>query len=192
MRHFKKVDFHHISAILLNHLKEADVSQPDYMDLVFADFILNCGTDFAFDNGLICHWIKGQAKLSPKIVEYYIDNDHREAMHFDILEQLFPCVDDVGMTVSELKELLLCDISISQYQKNQLLSYYADDEESYAAFTAELIIFGMSRRFVKSAKEQNATSPSIEDMILTTDYPKPIRTARKYGQSILEMPSLLF
>ena len=27
--------------------------------------------DFSMDNGLICRWITGQAKISPKITSYY-------------------------------------------------------------------------------------------------------------------------
>ena len=34
-----RLDFHSISAILLNHLKAADISQIDYMYFLFASFI---------------------------------------------------------------------------------------------------------------------------------------------------------
>lgn len=49
--------------------------------------------------------------------------------------------------------------------------------EAYASFIAEVLLFGMSRTFVKfDAKASDGTSPLIDDIILTTLLPKPIKT----------------
>ena len=172
-----RVDFHSVSAILFHYLKEADTSQIDYVYMIFASFSTDT-EDFMYDNGLVCKWIKGQAKVSPRIVNYYVDDSHKEAMYQDIEKELFPYLSDYANTAKELKELLLSDTSISDFEKERLLAFYMESTpESYASFIAEVLLFGMSRTFVKfDSKASGGTSPLIDDIILTTLLPKPIRT----------------
>ena len=106
-----RVDFHTISAILFQHLKEADTSQIDYVYMIFASFS-NDTEDFMYDNGLVCKWIKGQAKVSPRIVNYYVDKSHKEAMYQDMKKELFPYLSDFANAAKELKD--------AGYQVNQI------------------------------------------------------------------------
>lgn len=172
-----RVDFHSVSAILFHYLKEADTSQIDYVYMIFASFS-NDTEDFMYDNGLVCKWIKGQAKVSPRIVNYYVDESHKEAMYQDIEKELFPYLSDYANAANDIKTLLLSDTSISNFEKERLLSLYGESSiEAYASFIAEVLIFGMSRTFVKfDAKASDGTSPVIDDIILTTLLPKPIKT----------------
>lgn len=101
-----RVDFHSVSAILFHHLKEADTSQIDYVYMIFASFS-NDTEDFTYDNGLVCKWIKGQAKVSPRIVNYYVDDSHKEAMYQDIEKELFPYLSDYANAANDIKKLLL-------------------------------------------------------------------------------------
>ena len=167
-----RVNFHTISAILFQHLKEADTSQIDYVYMIFASFS-NDTEDFMYDNGLVCKWIKGQAKVSPRIVNYYVDDSHKEAMYQDIEKELFPYLSDYANAANDIKTLLISDTSISDFEKERLLAFYMESSpEAYASFIAEVLLFGMSRTFVKfDAKASGGTSPLIDDIILTTLLP---------------------
>ena len=116
-----RVDFHTISAILFQHLKEADTSQIDYVYMIFASFS-NDTEDFMYDNGLVCKWIKGQAKVSPRIVNYYVDDSHKEAMYQDIEKELFPYLSDYANAANDIKTLLISDTSLSDFKKERLLA----------------------------------------------------------------------
>ena len=48
------------------------MSQPDFLYELFEDFMDDpVNQDFSMDNGLVCRWMTGQAKISPKISAYY-------------------------------------------------------------------------------------------------------------------------
>ena len=48
------------------------MSQPDFLYELFEDFMGDpTNQDFSIDNGLVCRWMTGQAKISPKISAYY-------------------------------------------------------------------------------------------------------------------------
>ncbi|MFA9466727.1 MAG: hypothetical protein ACERKN_20905 [Velocimicrobium sp.] len=187
-----RVDFHSVSAILFHYLKEVDTSQIDYVYMIFASFS-NDTNDFMYDNGLVCKWIKGQAKVSPLIINYYVDDSHKEAMYQDIEKEFFPYLSDFANAAKELKELLLSDTSISDFEKERLLSFYAESSsDAYASFIAEVLLFGMSRSFVKfDAKASSCTSPLLDDIILTTLLPKPIKTFVGREKELEELYELL-
>lgn len=187
-----RVDFHSVSAILFHYLKEADTSQIDYVYMIFASFS-NDTVDFMYDNGLVCKWIKGQAKVSPRIVNYYVDTSHKEAMYQDMEKELFPYLSDCANVATDIKTLLLSDTSISDFEKERLISYYADSSSAaYASFIAEVLMFGMSRTFVKfDARASGGTSPLLDDIILTTVLPKPIQTFVGREKELEELHDLL-
>ena len=62
-----------ISTCLKNHISESNqMSQPDFLYELFEDFMDDpANQDFSMDNGLVCRWMTGQAKISPKISAYY-------------------------------------------------------------------------------------------------------------------------
>ena len=60
-----RIDFPSIATILLGGLIDADYSQMDFIYMLFGSFA-NDNVDFAFDNGLVCKWIKGQFPHQPQ------------------------------------------------------------------------------------------------------------------------------
>ncbi len=90
----ERLDFCSVMGILRRYVSEdmsykngIGISQIDFLYMLFDDYFQNGDTDnFVLDNGLVCRWINGQAKVSPKITGYYIsdkkgrndfaDNDH--------------------------------------------------------------------------------------------------------------------
>ena len=58
-----------------------NVNQMDFVYDLFKDFIESDeGYDFEFDNGLVCRWLNGTAKLSPRITSYYAKNGNIEVI----------------------------------------------------------------------------------------------------------------
>ena len=68
-----RCDFSSIMTCLKNHISESNqMNQPEFLYEVFEDFMDSPESiDFSFDNGLVCRWMTGQAKISPKICSYY-------------------------------------------------------------------------------------------------------------------------
>ena len=78
-----RLDFHSVSTILMDNQKNTDISQIDFMYQLFAAFMNDESTNFDFDNGLVCHWLKGEVRVSPKIINYYIPKAHHHCTSID-------------------------------------------------------------------------------------------------------------
>lgn len=88
---------------LKNHISESNqMNQPEFLYEVFEDFMDSPESkDFSFDNGLVCRWMTGQAKISPKICTYYARPSKQEKLAetlqhnlaceiFAVIRQIFP------------------------------------------------------------------------------------------------------
>ena len=74
----ERCDFSSISTCLKNQISESNqMNQPDFLYELFEDFMNDpINEDFSMDNGLICRWITGQAKISPKLQHGYTGHLH--------------------------------------------------------------------------------------------------------------------
>ena len=80
---------------------------------LFKDFLESKeGYDFDFDNGLVCRWLKGAVKISPKITTYYAEAGNIEALAVDIEENILPLLYDKDMAVTEVYNLLVNDSTV--------------------------------------------------------------------------------
>lgn len=67
------------------------MSQPDFLYELFEDFMDDpVNQDFSMDNGLVCRWMTGQAKISPKISAYYSKSSNQEKLAHTIHQNLLP------------------------------------------------------------------------------------------------------
>ena len=64
-----RCDFSSIMTYLKNQISESNqMSQPEFLYEIFEDFLDSPeNKEFTLDNGLVCRWMTGQAKISPKI-----------------------------------------------------------------------------------------------------------------------------
>ena len=69
------LDFSSVITTIRNYISDAhSMNQIDMMYQLFVSFLSSDESlDFDFDNGLVCRWFNGQAKISPRITRYYID-----------------------------------------------------------------------------------------------------------------------
>ena len=155
-----RIDFHSIATILLSGLIAADYSQMDFIYMLFGSFA-NDNVDFAFDNGLVCKWIKGQSRISPKIISYYNSEKNRDKFCKDTESELLPYISDVSYTISAIRDLVLCDITTSDEKKDALLTHF---DNAPAHFICDVLIYGVSRNFVKVGnKDSGSASPRVDD-----------------------------
>ena len=145
-----RCDFSSISTCLKNHISESNqMSQPDFLYELFEDFMDDpVNQDFSMDNGLVCRWMTGQAKISPKISAYYSKPSNQEKLAHTIHQNLLPLMSDCNMTIQDIYTLFIQDDSISDAKKKNLASLYKP-ASSRLLFLAKLISFGMERQFIK-------------------------------------------
>ena len=93
-----RCDFSSISTCLKNHISESNqMSQPDFL---YVDDPVN--QDFSMDNGLVCRWMTGQAKISPKISAYYSKPSNQEKLAHTIHQNLLPLMSDCNMAIPQI------------------------------------------------------------------------------------------
>ena len=99
-----RCDFSSISTCLKNHISESNqMSQPDFLYELFEDFMDDpANQDFSMDNGLVCRWMTGQAKISPKISTYYSKPSNQEKLAHTIHQNLLPLMSDCNMAIPQI------------------------------------------------------------------------------------------
>ena len=79
------------------------MSQPDFLYELFEDFMDDpVNQDFSMDNGLVCRWMTGQAKISPKISAYYSKPSNQEKLAHTIHQNLLPLMSDCNMAIPQI------------------------------------------------------------------------------------------
>ena len=176
-------DFCSAAKIILRFVADGkNINQIDFMYELFKDFIESGeGLDFDFDNGLVCRWLNGTAKISSRITSYYSENGNIEAMGIDIAENILPLLYDKYMAMEELYHLLMNDTTVSANMKRELTADYPyNNDTDLSNFISRVLLFSMNRTFIKrdiNTKEllsSGTLSPVVKDYIYGI-VPKPCR-----------------
>lgn len=177
-----RCDFSSIMTCLKNHISESNqMNQPEFLYEVFEDFMDSPESkDFSFDNGLVCRWMTGQAKISPKICTYYARPSKQEKLAETLQHNLIPLMTDCNKALQDVYLLFMQDATISEAKKKKLAALYKPID-SRLLFLAKLISFGMERQFIKrDTRNQKllaggSLSPVILDYIMDSEVPRPCR-----------------
>ena len=138
-----RCDFSSISTCLKNHISESNqMSQPDFLYELFEDFMDDpTNQDFSMDNGLVCRWMTGQAKISPKISAYYSKPSNQEKLAHTIHQNLLPLMFDCNMAIPQIANYAMFlteqqepERGISELQKLSgiIKEYHSDECLDYA------------------------------------------------------------
>ena len=173
------------------------MSQPDFLYELFEDFMNDpANEDFSMDNGLVCRWLTGQAKISPKISSYYSKSGNQKKLAETIHQNLLPLIPDCNMAMQDIYTLFMQDDTISDAKKKNLASLYKP-ASSRLLFLAKLISFGMERQFVKrDTRNQKliaggALSPIVLDYLMDSEVPKPCRHFLGRDKELEELHAML-
>ena len=115
----ERCDFSSVVNIITSYIAESKKpNQLDLMLLLFESFMRDdASIAFDFDNGKICRWINGNAKVSPQITGYYADENNKHTMAKDIKKNILPIMYDADMAVTELHNLIQNDMTVSEKKK---------------------------------------------------------------------------
>ena len=159
--------------------EEVKIDQMHFLDQIFASFCDDADSlDFAFDNGQVCRWFNGQARISPRIISFYLDEENRDLLSADIEYNVLPLMYDSAMAVGDAHTLLIQDTTISPEVKNKLTVSYPCQTDK-ADLLAAVLFFGMEREFRKRDVNNKALlasgcfSPLMRDFILDVKVPRP-------------------
>lgn len=178
------LDFSSVITTIRKYISDAhSMNQIDMMYQLFVSFLSSDESlDFDFDNGLVCRWFNGQAKISPRITGYYMDRHNRNRLAADMHRNILSIMYDSAMAVQEVYNILVQDTTISDKAKDQLLQNYpCESKMDEAVFLTSALCFGMERTFVKrDANTKNLLSngnlsPVVKDFIFDGGTPKPCR-----------------
>ena len=179
----KICDFCTVTKIILDYVAESkNINQLDFMYELFKDFIESDeGADFDFDNGQVCRWLNGTAKISTRIISYYSETGNIEAMAIDVEENILPLLYDKYMAAEEIYHLLMNDTTVSTNRKREIAGGYPyENNTDLSGFLSRVLLFTMNRNFVKrDAKTRELLSsgnlsPIVRDYIYDI-VPKPCR-----------------
>ena len=177
----ERCDFSSIITTVRKYIgDDRGMNQIDLLYELFEGFLEEeSSQDFDFDNGLVCRWFNGQARISPRISGYYLHTDNRNRLADDIETNILPLMCDSAMAIQEIYKILIQDGTISDQKKEQLTQDYpCHTSEEQAAFLASVLCFGMERTFVKrnaATKKLLAAgtlSPVISDFVYNGKVPK--------------------
>ena len=123
------------------------------------------------DNSLVCRWMTGQAKISPKISVYYSKPSNQEKLAHTIHQNLLPLMSDCNMAIQDIYTLFIQDDSISDAKKKNLTPLYKP-ANSRLLFLAKLISFGMECQFIKRNTKNQKLLAGIGKSELAKAYAK--------------------
>lgn len=196
----ERCDFSSVVGVIQDYINEVeDLNQMDFLYLMFESFINSDeGKDFDFDNGLVCRWIKGKAKVSIRILKYYLKKQNKKELVNDLYKNLFPRMSDSSMAISKIYELVRFDCSISMMKKWELRKNYSNKNmKKGAEFIADVLCFGMNRNFVKRDNRaqhllaQEKLSIVLSDFIMNGQVPKPCKYFCGRDKELVQLHELL-
>ena len=155
------------------------MSQPDFLYELFEDFMDDpANQDFSMDNGLVCRWLTGQAKISPKISVYYSKSSNQKKLAETIHQNLLPLMSDCNMAMQDIYTLFIQDDTISDAQKKNLASLYKP-ANSRLLFLASImtitVVILQPMRWIISMRKILMSSPIVHGNL-------NIRENRKCGE----------
>ena len=178
----ERCDFSSVMQIISNYISQSEsINQTDLLqECLFDNFFQSkYAEDFSLDNGLVCKWLNGTAKISPRIIEYYSSKKSQENLSYDIENLVFPLLYDLDMAICEIYNLVMNDTGISPEKKTFLCKNYPyDNEQDKADFVSRVLYFSMEITFIKrdsKTKELLALgslSPIVKDYIIDGFPPK--------------------
>ena len=169
------------------------MSQPDFLYELFEDFMDDpANQDFSMDNGLVCRWMTGQAKISPKISAYYSKPSNQEKLAHTIHQNLLPLMSDCNMAIPQIANYAMFlaeqqepERGISELQKLSgiIKEYHSDHCLDYAKVQETLGTIYLMTANLSQAKTHFKRAFKIYEKIWT-DEPEMIEA--KY-QEIQEL-----
>lgn len=107
----ERCDFSSVMGIVRSYISEdCGLSQIDILYELFSSFLESPeAEEYDFDNGLVCRWMNGQAKISPQIVRFYMGLFRKNKLTADIEKRILPLLYDSGKVTAPRNCALIYD-----------------------------------------------------------------------------------
>ena len=196
----ERLDFASVMAVLRRNIPDENFgNQADFLHSLFIDVNMRPQYAIEFDQGQVCRWINGLARLGPNIISFYQEKDNQWKLVHRIKERVLPLMPDSAMAAQELYDLVLQAPNVSPQKKMELTDGYTfEDEDDEAIFIMEILCLAMQLRFEKRdvRKKQLLTpgnlSPAVIDYIFDTYIPRPCRWFLGRVQELEQLHALLW
>lgn len=161
----ERCDFSSVMTIVRRFISDDyDTNQTALLEDVFSSLFTQTKETITFDMALVCRWFTGQAKISPKITQFYSRDGNREKLAADLENNVLLSMYDSSMAAQEVYRLLMQDDTISERVKKECSRHYpCDSREDEASFIADVLCFGMEREFIKR-------DPKVKNSLLTESF----------------------
>ena len=147
----ERLDFASVMAVLRRNINEEICpSQLDLIEVLFSDMGESFQSCMEFDNGQVCKWMSGLAKLSPRVISHYQEKQNQRVLAKTIENRILPMMPDSAMAVQELYDLLVQAPNVSPQKKAELTEVVSfGDENEAAMFMTEVLCLSMQLRYEK-------------------------------------------
>ncbi len=195
----ERLDFASVMAVIRRNINDDRCpNQGDLIWTLFRDVAEDENSYMDFDNGQVCRWLSGIARVSPVVSAYYGKNVNRRKLAQRIEKDILPMMPDCAMAVQELCDLIMQAPNVSTQKKADLTEACSyEEEEDMAIFMMDVLCFAMELRFEKRdirKKQLIATgslSPVVVDYIFDTDIPRPCQWFLGRERELERLHSLL-
>lgn len=195
----ERLDFASVMTVLRRNIPDENFgNQADFLASLFWDLCFNSEASIDFDQGQVCRWINGLAKLSLIIIGYYQEKNNQKKLLKRIKENLLPLMPDSAMAVQELYDLVIQAPNVSPQKKLELTDGYSfEDDNDEAIFILDVLCLAMQLRFEKRdvRKKQLLTpgnlSHTVVDYIFDADIPRPCRWFLGRKEELKQLHTLL-
>lgn len=117
----ERCDFSSVMTIVRRFISDDyDTNQTALLEDVFSSLFTQTKETITFDMALVCRWFTGQAKISPKITQFYSRDGNREKLAADLENNVLLSMYDSSMAAQEVYRLLMQDDTISERVKRML------------------------------------------------------------------------
>jgi tetratricopeptide (TPR) repeat protein len=178
----ERCDFASVASKLQKNFKQSRaLCQTEFVECLFGSYIEE--NEFYFDAGLVNRWMNGFAPVSKSIARFYQESrKNQEALAVTLEDAILPELSDSTDVIQEVYQVLVLDQTISEQKKQELCQHDpCQSRAQEAAFLTDVLVFGMSRPFVKREIRKPNQLPSgnlslvLKEFVLDQGVPKPCR-----------------
>lgn len=165
----ERFDFASVMAVIRKNICEEQCpNQMDFICTLFQDADIDGIPAGGFDNGQVCKWLNGLAKLSPDIIRYYLKKDNARKLQNKIQESILPIMPDSAMAIQELSDLIIQAPNISDDKKIYLTKEFkCKNKQEEALLITEIVCLAMQLPFVKrDVRKKQLVAPGCLSPVL--------------------------
>ena len=101
----ERLDFASVMAVLRRNIPDENFgNQADFLESLFLDLGFNPQTAMEFDQGQVCRWINGLARLGPTIISFYQEKENQWKLVRRIKERVLPLMPDSAMASTTTRQ----------------------------------------------------------------------------------------